>query len=458
MNRLLAGFLLGLVFCTPGIAQETFEFENKIDALVKPYLENEKFNCVSIGIAHNGKTWTLHYGHVSKNEKTQPNADTIYEIGSISKVFTSLLLADAVVQGKARLAQPIGDFLQDVKESNPKLANSITLQHLSQHMSGLPRMPSNFAPADAENPFADYDRALLIEYLKNAKPSRKPEEKSEYSNLAAGLLGDLLAAESGLSYEALLTDRILKPLGMNDTSMTLTDDQRSRMAPPQNSALLPDHTWDFGALAGAGGIRSSVNDMLQFITANLDRPDNETGEALSLAWKQQLPAGKGHLAMGLGWMIAGDGSTRWHNGQTGGYHSMLLISRKHDAGVVFLSNTADSGIDALAQTILQTLAGMNVKPKTFSAEKNVDAAIVSRLVGKYQLAPRIVITVTANGNKMMVQLTGQSALGVTAESETVWNLNDVVAQLRFDLPKSGPANSVTLHQNGQVLPAPRIKD
>lgn len=457
MKTIIAGLVLVVAISTPAISQDTFKYEEKINALVKPFLENQKIQCASVGVFLKGKAWTFNFGQLSDQDPSKPDGDTIYEIGSISKVFTSVLLADAVNQGRVKLEQPLGELMEGLAADNPDVAKKITLQHLAQHMSGLPRMPSNLRPSNPNNPFVDYDRKRLTEFMKQVRPDRDPGEKSEYSNLAAGLLGDLLAAESNLDYQTLLTRQVLKPLGMNDTTLELGKDQQSRLAPPHNSSLLPDHNWDFDALAGAGGIRSSVNDMLLFIDSNLNRPENETGKALALAWKEQLAAGDGHLAMGLGWMIAGDGSTRWHNGQTGGYHSMILVSRKLDAGVVLLCNSAGSEIDGLAESIFQTIVGMNVEPKKFAKAVHVDESVLKRLVGKYQLAPQVVISITANGKKMMVQLTGQQALGITPESDTIWNLNDVKAQLRFELPKSGPASKVTLHQNGMVMPSPRIQ-
>jgi len=184
-------------------------------------------------------------------------------------------------------------------------------------------------------------------------------------------LGDLLAAKAGVEYESLLRDRILNPLGMPDTFISLKDSTESRLAPPTKPVLIPapsltpDQSWDFDALAGAGAIRSSAKDMVQFIRANLNPPDGEVGETIELAWRESLPAGKDHRAMGLGWMIAGDGSTRWHNGQTGGYHSMLLVNRELQAGLVLLCNTSTTEADRLAESMFQTIVGMDVKPREF---------------------------------------------------------------------------------------------
>ena len=162
--------------------------------------------------------------------------------------------------------------------------------------------------------------------------------------------------------------------------------------------------------------------------------------------------------MGLGWMIALDGSTRWHNGQTGGYQSMMLVSRQADCAVVLLCNTAGSGTDALAEQIIQTAMGLDVQPRTFDKEVKVDPRVAKRLEGKYELAPGIVITVQVKDGRMMAQLTGQQFLALIPTSETEWKYQLVDATLKFELPESGNSPKVTLLQAGRVMPSPRLPD
>ena len=373
--------LIALIACSAtatAVAQVEFKYENKVTALVEPYLKNDKVNAISIGVISNGKTWSRSFGTLGATPSKAPNEKTLYEIGSISKVFTSLLLADAVESGKLKLNGPISTVMKELSASNPSVGDSITFKHLSHHVSGLPPMPNNVNPKDSTNPFDGYDRRLLTEYMLSAKPAIKPDAAYEYSNLGVGLLGDLLARQAEVSYEALLKERVTGPLRMSDTTITLSPEQLSRFAPPHNAALLPDKSWDFDALAGCGAIRSTIDDMLLFAEASLNPPSGPVGKAIELAWKQHKPSRNGNHAMGLGWMIAGDGSTRWHNGQTGGYQSMMLVSRPMKCAVVLLCNTAGSGTDALAEQIIQAIMGMDVQPRTF--EKN------SRLPRKSQSA------------------------------------------------------------------------
>jgi CubicO group peptidase (beta-lactamase class C family) len=218
-----------------------------------------------------------------------------------------------------------------------------------------------------------------------------------------------------------------------------------------------DKPWDFDALAGAGAIRSTTADMVRFARAHLDPPDGPIGETLNLAWKQHLEAEGEHFAMGLGWHIARDGSTRWHNGQTGGYHAMILISRLLDAGVVVLSNTATGQVDVIAESIIQSMAGMDVRPKPIRKTVDVEREVMKRLVGRYQLSPVFTLDVQLQNSHLVVQATNQPAVRVYPESETTWHYRVVDAKLVFDLPESGAATSLTLHQHGLQLPAKRVR-
>ncbi len=452
-------FLVGvfLLSAVTAIAQEPFKYEKKIIELVEPYREHKKFNAISIGVLLNGEVWEKSFGSLDSTSDSKPNSKTIYEIGSISKVFTSLLLAQVVESGKLKLDDPINTIMTELEKENPEVGSSITFKHLSHHISGLPVMPLNIAPKDSTNPFADYDRPSLLEYMKSAQPERKPGEAYEYSNLAVGLLGDLLARQADTSYEKLLKTQLTEPLQMLDTSITLSSDQKSRFAPPHNAALLPDSSWDFDALAGCGAIRSNVDDMLTFAKAVLNPPKEPLGKAINLAWKKHKDAIDGQFAMGLGWMIAQDGATRWHNGQTGGYHSMILINRPLKTAVVLLANTANPEMDTLTEQIFRTVIGMDVQPTQFDAEFQVKPEVAKRLEGKYQLAPGAIITVQVKDGKMMAQLTGQQFLALIPKSETEWKYQLVDATLKFELPEKGNSPKVTLFQSGRELPAPRVK-
>jgi serine-type D-Ala-D-Ala carboxypeptidase/endopeptidase len=161
------------------------------------------------------------YGHLAAGDTRPLNGDTIFEIGSITKVFTTLLLTDMVRRGEVSLTDPISKYLPPDAKVPERNGRTITLQDLATHTSGLPRMPTNFAPKDATNPYADYGFDRLTQFLSTYTLTRDVGENYEYSNLGGGLLGTLLARRAGMDYEALVASRITGPLGMPGLEIAL---------------------------------------------------------------------------------------------------------------------------------------------------------------------------------------------------------------------------------------------
>ena len=431
------------------------ELEKKVTVLAEPYLDSETVVGMSIGMIQNGKTVQVHLGHLSAGGP-KPTSESIYEIGSISKVFTGILLGDAVTRGDVTLDQDAQDLLPEGVSMPKGKSRAISLLDLSIHRSGLPRLPDNFGTPNTENPYEKYTSKQAYEFLNAYKLTKEPGAKGEYSNFAASLLGHLLNRKAGMSYDDLLAARIANPLGMNDTRVEFNDSMRKRLATPYVASGVEAKNWDFADMPGAGGIRSSTTDMMKFAEACLNPPENETGKAIRLAWREHHPGGGGSPKMGLGWHFAGDG-TRWHNGQTGGYHSMLLINRQLQIAVVLLTNTSTGEVDQLANQVIQLLAGGTPKPRKFDETKQVDTAKMKRLEGKYQLAPNFIFTVKVQGKKLMVGITNQPTLEVFAKSETEWFYKVVPASMKFKLGKNGKARSLVLNQNGAQQEAKRIK-
>ena len=429
----------------------------RIDRLAQPYVEAEVVVGMTIGVLRNGETTIAGYGRVKDADARQPDGDTVYEIGSISKVFTGVLLGDAVSRGRVRLDQPLQELLPQQVVMPKQGKRVITLQDLATHVSGLPTLPDNFQPTDNANPYADYSVDRLYAFLGRHKPERAPATRYEYSNLAGGLLGHILSVNADKTYEQLLQERIAAPLDMSDTTVALSDARRSRLAEPHLADGAVTNNWDFEAMSGAGAIRSTTKDMLRFVQANLEPGSGETGSAIALAWKvHQEPLAKGDSALGLGWHIAQDKETRWHNGQTGGYHSMMLVNREMKTGVVVLANTASMEVDRLAQDIITMCAGAPVEPRTFSKSFSVDAKVMQQYVGKYQLVPGFVLTVSVDDGKLMVAATGQPTFQVFARSDREWFYKVVDATLTFVVDKKGKCSSVELFQNGVRQKASRI--
>jgi len=398
------------------------------------------------------------YGSLEKGDSRPLNADTIFEIGSVTKVFTSLLLADMVQRGEVALTDPVAKYLPADVKVPERNARAITLQDLATHTSGLSRLPTNFTPKDPANPYADYSVAQLYQFLSTYTLPRDIGSRYEYSNLGGGLLGHVLARRAGMEYEALVRSRITGPLAMTSTSIALSPDQQRRLAVGHNDRLAPVPGWDLPTLAGAGALRSTANDMLTFLAANLGATPSPLATAMSAMLIDRRPTGMPGLDVALAWHIFtrnGD-DLIWHNGGTGGYRSFIGFSPRTKVGVVVLSNTSTvAGVDDIGLHVLDARLPTMQAPKPHT-EIAVDPNLFDGYVGAYQLAPNFVLTVTREANRLFIQATGQPKLEIFAEAATEYFLKAVDAQLSFVTNAAGRATAVILHQNGANVTGQRI--
>jgi len=430
-----------------------FDDREKIEPFARQLIQDQLVVGLVIGIVKDGQGQVIAYGETVKGSGIVPDGNTLYEIGSVSKVFTAVLLASMAETGAVNLKDPLQQYVPPSVTVPVAGDTPITLEHLATHTSGLPRMPDNFKPVDPLNPYADYTVEQVYGFL-NGHQLKTPQGKYEYSNYGMGLLGYVLARHAGMTYEGLLKDRICEPLGMKDTRITLDEERQKRLAPPYNAALKPVENWDIPALTGAGAIRSSGNDMIKFIRANLNKDNGPLSRALHLAQVKRHRMEDG-LSMGLGWHFARDGVTLWHNGGTGGYHSWLAISPDHGIGVVVLSNTANMRLDEFGEQVTRIALGVKVTPPKPRKTTRVDAALLKSYTGYYAMTPEFDLTVTVERGRLMVQATDQDKFPVFAESKTTFFYKVVDAKITFVPNEKGQGNKLILHQNGRDLEASR---
>lgn len=408
-----------------------------------------------------GARW-LSAGTLNGPGTAAPGERTVFEIGSVTKTFTATLLADMVRRGEVRLDEPVQDLLPPDVRVPERAGRSITLLDLGTQSSGLPRLPSNLAPADPGNPYADYTEAQLYSFLSGYALPRDPGAQYEYSNLGVGLLGLALARKAGTSYEQLVRDRIAGPLGMTDTRMGLTADERARLAPAHDASGDTVANWDIPTLAGAGALRSTLHDMLRFLAANL-APDTATalGRAVRDAQLPRRPTSIPATRIGLVWMTRDTGGTRvvWHNGETGGYHAFVGFDPDRRVGVVLLANSP-RGADDIGLHLLDARIppAPPPPPPPRRLAVRLTPAQLQPYVGRYQLAPGAVLTVTLRGDALFGQLTGQGAFRLYATADGHFFLKVVEATLDFQRDAGGRVTTAVLHQNGRDLPGSRLPD
>jgi serine-type D-Ala-D-Ala carboxypeptidase/endopeptidase len=403
------------------------------------------------------------YGSLAKGDKRPLNGDTIFEIGSMTKVFTSLVLMDMVRKGEVALTDPVSKYLPasvKVPERNNK---KITLQDLSTQSSGLPRMPTNFHPKDDSNPYVDYSVEQLYQFISGYQLTRDIGAQYEYSNLGVGLLGHVLTLRAGQDYETMVRTRILDPLGMNSTRVTLTPDMKARLAVGHGPNLDPVPNWDLSpAVAGAGALRSSANDILTFLAANLGYIKTPLAADMAAEVSIRRPAGAPDMQIAYAWHIQSKNgnSIIWHNGGTGGYRTYMGYDPKSRAGVVLLTNIASTADpDDIGRHLLDASYPVRkVEPIKEHVQVTVNTKAFDNYVGSYELAPNAILTVSRTGDDLFTQLTGQPKFQVFPEGERKFFLKVVDAQLTFDADAQGKATQVTLHQNGRDITAKRIDE
>jgi CubicO group peptidase (beta-lactamase class C family) len=317
--------------------------DKKIDSAARPYIQKDNTFGLCIGIIKNGHTTIYNYGETERGNGKLPGKNNIFEIGSITKTFTATILAYYVNEGKMKLSDPITKYLPDSVAPNRQL-QFITLEMLSNHTSGLPDSPNNFADymSDPLNPYKDYNKQALYSYLKNCRLNSKPGEKFAYSNLGFGLLGTILERVSGKTYEQLVKTIICKPLGMESTVQHLNSPTRSRLVTFYDEQGRQTPPWDANALAGCGSLMSTMKDLLIYTKANMIKSNNKLSKAMELT--HQITFNK-NAKLGLGWTIFVVNGVEYyfHNGGTYGCHSFLAFNAKKNIAVVVLSN---SGVHA----------------------------------------------------------------------------------------------------------------
>lgn len=398
-----------------------------------------------VAMVVDGKTEIRGFGALADGKA--PDADTLFEIGSITKTFTATLLAEAAVKGEVKIDEPVRDLLPDFAIPSRE-GREITLGDIAEQHSGLPRMPDNFRPKDPGDPFADYSAAKLKEFLAGYTLPRAPGASYEYSNLAVGLLGYALAENRHTSYGELVAARIFKPLGMTSSAVALTPALRMRLAAGFDGQGKTARPWEFDALAGCGGIRSSAADMLRYVEAYMGRTKIPLRAAMDLAIAPRRPLD--NQKIGLIWMrlpLHDGNSVVWHNGMTGAYASFAGFTADGRKGVVILANQAqtldDLGIGALDDAAPLTPAH---KAVTLTEEQ------LRRFAGTYKISDKFFLTLTTGNGQLFARATGQSQFPLFASSETEFfaKLTDITIRLT--------ENGLVLHQNGADYPASRVAD
>lgn len=408
-------------------------------------------------IGPNGRSIVAH-GSFGGLDPRPVDGDTVFEIGSVTKVFTGLLLADMAARGEVALTDPVSRYLPLNVVVPERGGKAITLVDLATQTSGLPRMPDNLETTDETNPYADYTIDEMYAFMSGYKLPRDIGAEYEHSNLGSALLGQALASRTGKSYQALVQERIGVPLAMRSTAIELTPRLAKRMATGHNELLEIVPNWDLPAFAGAGALRSSANDLLEMLQLTVKTGKTPLTTALAGTLATRRAIGEQETSAALGWVVtkSSNGEIAWHDGGTGGYSAFVGFHLASRTGVVVLSN-ANTGVSDIGLHLLNPEIPLTrVKPR--HSEVSVDPGLFDSYVGRYQLAPDVVLSVMRDDDALFAQFTGQPRLRLFAEGGHRFFYKEVEAAITFAAPQADRSPSLVLHRFGRDMAAPRLSD
>jgi CubicO group peptidase (beta-lactamase class C family) len=428
----------------------------RVAALAAPFIEQNWARSIVIGLVDSTGPRVYAFGTLTADPNSPaPDGKTFYEIASLTKTFTATVLANMVFRRQLALDDPVSKFLP-ISVSMPPTDRPMTLLLLATHHSGLRRMPWNFRPRNPLNPYADYDADRLYEYLSRAPVH--PTKDFEYSNVGYLLLGHALSRAAGEPYEKLVIDRVCAPLGMRDTKIAVTDADRARLAPPFDADLETDSSWDY-AVPGAGGLRSTADDMLTWVAAQagLGKVPPELAVAIHHTQITRESGPSPEIRIGLGWHVEFRDGGMFHTGHAGGYHAFMGFDRDAKAGVVLLANTATARLDALAVQAFRVITGRPIQPINLPAVASLDGKILDACAGRYALPDGGAFLIRRDGDRLITSARGQKGTRIYPTSESNFFSKSSDATATFERDAEGNVVAVVIRREGRELRAARGK-
>lgn len=376
--------------------------------------------------------------------------DALFEIGSITKTFTALLLADAVVRGDLRLDGAVQDALPAGTPLRDAAGVPVRWIDLATHRSGLPRLPPNMAPATPSDPYNGYGETQLLEFLRGFKPTRARGARYEYSNLGFGLLGYALGRVAGTGYPALLAARVLQPLTLTDAHLALPGQRFERLVDGHDGQRRPVPHWQQDVIASAGGLVMSGASLGRYAQAAIGSIDTPLREAFLLCEREHAPGPAPINPIGLAWLLAPlNGRTVLnHDGATAGFSSSLWLDPQRRRAVAVLSNAAVE-VNDLALHLLDDSIPLRDASREQPPAVALTPAQLAPLAGVYALNPEFKLTIGVRDGQLWAQGSGQAAFPLFASAPRRFFAKVTPLQIEFD--EAETPGALTLQQAGSTL-------
>ncbi len=429
-----------LCFTLPAITAA----DEELKAWAKSQVDDAKALSVSIVTVSDGEIDYIFNGVVAPGD-APPTRDTRYQIGSITKVFTNLLLAESVAKGIVDYDTTISDILGDRIEPQNSSVGEITLFELATHTSGLPRLQGNFAPTDPLDPYKDLDTEMLYSGINLARAKQPLGDHYAYSNFGMGLSGHLLGLVHESDYATAVTEYVIVPLGLENVSFERGDDYSAGFS---DGGVVPAWTFE-DAIAAAGALWGSVGDFATLASIVLDESDWPLEHEKADDEVVAAESGRGFGVTRV-WHVsyADEQPIFWHNGGTGGYSSFFGYRPDTKTAIAILVSGRDGptgkGLDWLGRT--QAVAA-NPPPE------DIDRSIL----GQYQLTPEIGAGILERDGQLLGQLTGQPAFGLTSLGNDWYAFDVTDASIRF-VREDDEVVAFELAQNGMLQTAKKVAD
>jgi CubicO group peptidase (beta-lactamase class C family) len=447
--------LLTLVATLVGSGEPVIVDRAQADAMIKPLIDGGWASAIVIGIVSDHGRQVIGYGQAG--DGALPDGQTVFEMGSITKTFTALLLQQMADRHDVALDDPVQKFLPEEVKLPTRGGNQITLLDLVTHTSALPRMPDNMKPADLANPYADYSVQQMYAFLSGCTFPRDIGAQFEYSNLGMGLLGHVLARRAGCTYEELVIRRVCQPLGMTRTRITLDSPMRQHLASAHDADGQPVSNWDIPTFAGAGALRTTVNDMLTYIAAQAGITPSPLYPAMKATQAPRSPIDSSNQTdVAMAWHVLKRNGYVWHNGQTGGYQTIAVFSPERKIGVVVLANQCSRYVDKIGFLLLGLATGTKPPDLHIPQPVKIDAAVLDACAGAYNFGGMSFIGVRRQDDHLTIQLVGQGPVRFYPASANRFFARAVDAEVTFDNDAAGAVTQLTLHQNGKSRVAPKV--
>lgn len=445
LARSLLALLAPTLFAAPTIpALVQNSIRQRVDYRYNP--------AIVVGIANSTGRAFYSYGMADLAAERPANEQTLFEIGSVTKAFTATLLAQMSAAGEVTLTHPVQNYLPNTVTVPSRGGIQITLQHLATHASGLPYIPPNLPYSAADNPFADYDLALLYAFLNTYTLPRNPGATYEYSNVGVGLLGHALALRAGASYENLLRARILDPLGLNNIRITLSNDQLARRATGYGG-IVPRPPFEAASLEAAGEIQASADDLLAFMEYNSGLRASSLAAVFANAASTRRATDLPGINIGLGWWlypIAND-TIVFHGGNTMGQTAFAAYRKNPATAVIILTNARVNqyaNVDDLGFYLLGVIPSLN----PIAQPAAVPLATLRRDHGLYTALDGSFFEIRQTNDFLTLAYFNAPNFFMTLYPETATRFNvldpGVNGSSTFQTDPSGQVTAMTWTQNG----------